>query len=192
LTDEQKLQGGPTAGDSPARAGEAGDTQSGAKVGSGVRLPDRTPEVTLLAWSSSLRHRKPKTFAIGLLATVLVLALTWIAFPGEVGYVVLAALMMGGALGPLYFPVGFRFTNKKAYQKMFFSEDGHRWQDFDEYRVFDDGVYLHLRPSDLRLRYLKGMTIYFGRDNREEVLEHVRRIIQPEPKADGREQGTPS
>lgn len=153
------------------------DTASGFGRGS----PERAAEVTLLTWSSSLRHRKPKKFAIGLLATALVLGLTWIAFPGEIGFLILAGLMMLGALGPLYFPVRFRLTNKKAYQRMFFSEDGHRWLDFENYHVFDDGVYLRLRPADLRLRYLKGMTVYFGQNNREEVLGHVRRLISLTP-----------
>jgi len=85
--------------------------------------------------------------------------------------------MLVGALGPLYFPITYTFTNKKAYQAVFSSKDGFRWEDFDSYRVFSDCVFLHLRPRNLRLRYLKGMTVYFSK-NREEVLDILRQRIE--------------
>ncbi|RJQ04060.1 MAG: hypothetical protein C4551_11055 [Bacillota bacterium] len=139
-------------------------------------------EVTILQWSTSLRERKPKTFAAGILATILGLAVVYWGFGGQWIAVVMALFLLGGALGPLYFPTTYRLTNKKAYQRIFFSEEGHRWQDFDEYRVFHDGVFLHLRPTDLRQRYLKGMTLHFGRGKREEILDLVRgRIAGDEP-----------
>ncbi len=141
------------------------------------------PEVTLLEWTTSLRRRKPKTFYTGILATVAGLALVWWAFR-EAGAVLLAALLLGGALGPLYFPTTFRLTDKKAYQRILFSVDGHRWQDFDEYHVFSDGVYLHLRPTDLRHRYLKGLTLYFGPDNRQEVLDIIRQRMTADSTSD--------
>jgi len=139
-------------------------------------------EVTLLQWSTSLRERKPKTFAAGILATIVGLAMVYWGFGGQWVAVVMALVLLGGALGPLYFPTTFRLTNKKAYQRIFFSEESYRWQDFDEYRVLHDGVFLHLRPTDLRQRYLKGMTLYFGQDNREAILDVVRsRIAVDEP-----------
>jgi hypothetical protein len=152
----------------------------------------RAPETTLLTWTSSLRSRRPKTFAVGILATLLILALVWIAFPSQPGFLLIALVMMGGALGPLYFPVRFRLTNKRVYQRIFFSEDGHRWRDFDEYRVFDDGVFLRLRPTDLRNRYLKGLTLYFSPANRDEVLGLVRRYLGQEKAGDRDEAGPPS
>ena len=134
------------------------------------------PEVTLLKWSSSLMRRKPKTFLAGVAATLVGLVLIWFAF-GSAIYVVLAVLLLGGALAPVYFPQGFVLTNKKACQVVFFSREGFRWQDFDEYRLFDDGVYLHLRPTDMRMRYLKGLMLYFGPSNREQVLDLIRQRI---------------
>ena len=122
---------------------------------------------------------------MGMVATVLGLALVWWGFGGQIGPVVLAAVLLGGALGPLYFPTGFVLTNKKAYQRIFFSLEGHRWTDFDGYRVLRDGVYLRLSPTDLRKRYLKGMTLYFGRDNREQVLDVVRRFVPGQEGAAG-------
>jgi hypothetical protein len=137
------------------------------------------PETTLLTWSSSLVRRNPKTFAAGILATAVGLGAVWWSFGGEIGPVILAAMLLGGALGPLYLPTTYTFTDKKAYQRIFFSRDGYRWQDFDECRTFGDGVYLHLRPTDLRMRYLKGLTVYFSSTNRQAVLDLVRERIQP-------------
>jgi len=147
--------------------------QSSARISSAYE-----PEVTLLTWSSSLARRNTKTFALGLFATVLGLGAVWWGFGGQLGPVILAAMLLGGALGPLYMPTTFTFTDRKAYQRVFFSRDGYRWKDFDEVRVFGDGVYLHLRPTDLRMRYLKGLTVYFSRDNRQEVLDLVRQRLQ--------------
>lgn len=144
------------------------------------------PEVTLLKWSSSLMSRDPRKFALGLAATVVGLAAVWWGFGGQLGAVILAALLFGGALGPLYLPTHFTLTDRKAYQQTFISRDGYRWKDFDEYRLFNDGVYLHLRPTDLRMRYLKGLTVFFGRDNREAVLDIVRgHVSAPEAETRG-------
>lgn len=153
---------------------------SAGKASAGSGSPTRVPEVTLLTWKSSVLRRRPKTFAVGVIASLLFLGVVWISFPGDTTILFLAAVIMGGALSPLYFPATYTFTNKKAYQSVLFSRDGYRWQDFDEYRVFDDSVFLHLRPTDLRMRYLKGLTVYFGPDNREEVLDIVRQRIHPD------------
>lgn len=138
------------------------------------------PEVTILKWSSSMLRRRPKTFAVGIAAVILGLAAVYWGFQGQIGAVILAAVLLGGALGPLYVPTVFTLTNKKAYQQVFFSRDGYRWQEFDGYRVFEDGLFLHLRPSDLRMRYLKGLMVFFGPANRQEVLDIVRQNITVE------------
>ncbi len=143
--------------------------------GTGTSVHD--PEVTILSWSSSIMRRRPKTFAVGMLAVALGLAAVYWGFQGQIGAVILAAVLLGGALGPLYVPTAFTLTNKKAYQRIFFSREGYRWQDFDGYRVFEDGVFLHLRPSDLRMRYLRGLMLFFGPANRQEVLDAVRQHV---------------
>jgi len=154
------------------------------KNDSKLRASAYEPETTLLRWSSSMARRKPKTFAVGVAAALLVLLVVYFSFGGEVGAVILAAVLLGGALGPVYFPTSYTLTNKKAYQQIFFSREGYRWQDFDGYRVFSDGVFLHLRPTDLRMRYLKGLMLFFGPSNRDEVLDIVRRHIVAEAAAD--------
>lgn len=137
----------------------------------------QTEEITLLAWKTSLRQRRPKTFAVGILASALALGLVWVGFPGEWNFLVLAAMMLVGALGSLYFPTRYTFTNKKVYQQVLSSKDAYPWRDFDRYHVDVDGVYLRLEPRDLRARYLKGLMVYFSPTNRDEVLDLVRRHI---------------
>ncbi len=152
------------------------------------------PEVTILKWSSSLARRRPKTFIVGILAVLLGLVAVYYSFGGQMGPLVIAVLLLGGALGPLYLPTVFIFTDRKAYQQVFFSKDGYRWQDFDEYRVFNDGVFLHLRPTDLRMRYLKGLMVFYGASNGPEVLDVVRgHIVAKSPEASSTEvqQGMP-
>jgi len=146
------------------------DRSSGGSTG-------RVKEVTLLKWRSSLLDRQPKKFYIGLGASLGALALVWVGFPGEPLYLLLALIMLTGALGPLYFPIHYTLTDKRVYQAIFSSKDSFRWEDFDSYRVFDDSVHLHLRPKNLRLRYLKGLTLYFS-NNREEVLDVIRQRIE--------------
>lgn len=150
------------------------------------------PEVTILKWSTSMARRKPKTFVVGVLASLLGLVIVLFLFR-DYGAVILAAVLLGGALGPLYLPTSFTFTNKKAYYQVFFSREGYRWQDFDGYRLLDDGVYLHLRPVDLRMRYLKGMNLFFGPGNREQVLDVIRQHVATEagaPSEAGKIKGT--
>ncbi len=144
-------------------------------------LADTGREETLLKWSSALWQRRPKTFIVGILAVVLGLGGVWFGFSGQGGAVILAAALLGGALGQLYLPTTYTLTTKKVYQQVFFSRDGYRWTDFDDFRIVEDGVYLHLRPTDMRARYLKGLTLFFGRANREQVLDIVRQNV---PSAD--------
>ncbi len=138
-------------------------------------------EKVLLTWSSSLARRRPRTFAIGVAAMVLGLGLVWFSFPDDFGFVILAAVMLVGALGQLFFPVTYTLTDRKVHQKVLFSRDVFRWEDFEGFSVFDEGVYLRFRPKDLRLRYLKGLTVYFSSpSNREEVLDVIRRRLGKE------------
>jgi hypothetical protein len=151
-------------------------------------------ERVLLTWSSSLARRRPRTFAIGVAAMVLGVGLVWFSFPDEFWFVILAGVMLVGALGQLFFPVTYTLTDRKVYQKVLFSRDVFRWEDFGGFSVFNDGVYLRFRPKDLRLRYLKGLTVYFSSpSNREEVLDVIRRHLgkeadeTPPEKASGQE-----
>lgn len=160
------------------------ETKNGRAGSEVARTEGRPEEVTLLSWKTSLRQRRPKTFAMGILASALGLGLVWVGFPGEWNFLVLAAMMLVGALGSLYFPTRYTFSNQKVYQQVLSSKDSYPWRDFDSYRVDSDGVYLHLEPRDLRLRYLKGVMVYFSPTNRDEVLDVVRRHLSVSMRGD--------
>ncbi len=157
---------------------DSGRPKKGSAFGMGTALGSTEP--ALLTWRSSLYQRKPKKFAMGLAIAVLGLFVLWFGFrddPAVIGVLVIALVLVTGALAPAFFPIEYRLTPKRVQQRILFSVDSYRWADFDHYFMVEDGVFLHLEPRDLRQKYLRGVTLYFARDNRDRVLDTVRQFV---------------
>ncbi|MCD4734355.1 hypothetical protein K8R78_08995 [bacterium] len=116
------------------------------------------------------------------LAAVVVIALTIVfltyygggAVIGAVGGVAIFLILNG-----FFLPTGYEITEDKIIWRRLFFRRARSWSDFKCYYADKFGVMLSTMNRPSRLDAWRGMSVWFGRENRKEVLEIIKQHVPP-------------
>jgi len=126
-----------------------------------------------LKWSVHLARQYPRRTlftALGILATLAVVLLAglglWWAF--------FTLVIILGSISAWIFPIRYELTDRNVKQFNFLSREERSWLRFTDYVLYDDAVQLVYDQRTLRGRLLKGLMLYFGPNNREQIIQIVK------------------
>lgn len=163
----------------PARRGTAATFDRGPekpKPAPKPPVPARPPEPeeeVLLKWSVHLARQNPRRTlltALGVMGTLVVVLLAGLGL----WWAIITLIIIIGSISAWIFPIHYVLTNKGIKQYNFLSREERSWLRFTDYVIYDDAVQVAYDQRTLRGRILKGLMLYFGPDNREQIIQVVK------------------
>ncbi|MHB8758313.1 MAG: hypothetical protein ACYC6V_09915 [Bacillota bacterium] len=137
-----------------------------------ARRPEPEEEV-LLKWSVHLARQNPRRTLLTALGVVGTLAVVLLAGLGP-WWAVITLIIIIGSISAWIFPIRYVLTDKGVKQYNFLSREERSWLRFTDYVVYNDAVQVTYDQRTVRGRILKGLMLYFGPDNREQIIQVVR------------------
>ena len=128
----------------------------------------------VLRWQVHLAREQPRKLAV-VVAAVSASALLAYAWVGNVIFAAAMIVAVLGALSDFLFPVTYTLTLTQASASTPVGKRVIAWKDVRKCYLDDFGVKLSSLKRRSRLEAYRGVYLRFG-DNREEVLEAVRRL----------------
>lgn len=136
--------------------------------------PPSPDEQVLLEYSVHQLLEQPRKGLIVGVGTVLFFVAMWFfIIPGNVALMLLAMIILLGAVGAFVFPLHYRITEAGVEIRGFPIRDRKRWTRFGSYVEYPDAVQLLLPQKDIRGRVLKGTLVFYG-EHKDRILEIVR------------------
>ncbi len=156
----------------PAGPGE-GEAAGPAPAPEAPPPPPSPDEQVLLEFTVHQLIEQPrKGMIVGVGAVLFFLVMWFWVIPGNVGLMLLAVIILLGAVGAFVFPLHYRITEAGVEIRGFPIRDRKRWSRFGSYVVYPDAVQLLLPQKDLRGRVLKGTLVFYGA-HKDRILEIV-------------------
>ncbi len=158
-------------------------------------LPPSPDEQVLLEFTvHQLLEQPRKGMIVGAGTVIFFLAMWFFIIPGNVPLMLLAVIILLGAVGAFVFPLHYRITEAGVEIRGFPIRDRKRWSRFGSYVEYPDAVQLLLPQKDIRGRVLKGTLVFFG-EHKAEIMQIVKDrvpkgMVAP-PKGAGKGKPTP-
>lgn len=140
------------------------------------RPPARPPEPeeeVLLRWSVHLARQNPRRTMLTVLGILGTLAVIFLAGLG-LKWAIITLVIIIGSISAWIFPIRYVLTNKGVKQYNFLSREDRSWLRFTDYVLYNDAVQVTFDQRTIRGRIQKGLMLYFGPDNREQVIQIVK------------------
>ncbi|HEY3316253.1 MAG TPA: hypothetical protein VGL40_13375 [Bacillota bacterium] len=129
-----------------------------------------------MRWSVHLARQYPRRSlwtAVGIAATAVLFLV------GGLGawWAVVAVVIITASISAWVFPISYELTTRRVKMGNLLFREDKSWLRFNDYAVHPDSVQLLFDQRSLRGRVLKGLLLYFGPENRGEVLRIVRENV---------------
>lgn len=138
-------------------------------------------EETILEWRVHLAARDPLRAAkvVCVLALAVVVGLLFIQ---NLIVTLIMCFALFSSVAEFLLPIHYRLTTRGAYARHFVTTTFIEWRGVKKVYQGADGVKLSPLTRRSRLEAFRGVSLRFGDDNRERVLEEVRKWRESKPK----------
>jgi len=143
-----------------------------------VGAEEHTPEHgSHLSWRTHPFRENWKRSSLVLLVLVIVWGFVYITSEGDIVLTGLSVVILIGTLSPYFFSSEYKLDDEFIVQKRGSLVQKKRWKEFRNYHI--GKRYIQLSPFTYasRLESFRSMMLYVRPDNREQVLDLVRRHI---------------
>ena len=130
-------------------------------------------EQTLKAWRVHRLRDNPRFAPLVALAYAVAFVLWRVLFPHPLA-LFLPVVALTGAMAEYLFPVTYLITNKGAHKKCWTTQLFIAWADVKRAGVGADGICLSPLPRASRLDDFRGVRLFFGHENPDEIQQIVR------------------
>jgi len=130
---------------------------------------------TVLEWTVHLAAMQPAKAVAAAVLCLVAIGLAAAAFSNVV-FPLVTAWLLFASLAEFFLPVTYRLTTKGAEAKHLWTFARIEWSNVKRKYLCEDGVKLSPLSSPSRLESFRGVFLRFGRDNREEILQAIKKF----------------
>jgi hypothetical protein len=130
-----------------------------------------------LSWQSNPARERPLTAILVTIFVVLVMVVVYFITERSILMMLIAGFVFTISLSSFYFPTTFTVDEKKVKIKYMFSVKERNLSAFRQYYPGTRGVLLSPFLSPSRLENFRGFYLRYGKDNKAEVDEFVKKLI---------------
>ncbi|MDP3058640.1 MAG: hypothetical protein Q8N36_04215 [bacterium] len=131
---------------------------------------------TLLEWTAMpYKYNRKKTAWLVVAIVAFPLLVYWSS--RDFVYSLIAAMVLMGAFVGFVLPTSYVVTTEGIFYKDVFNKAFKKWDAFKRYTKYDDGLQLWFSQSQMRERLLRGIFVYYGSGNQQEVLAIIDKYV---------------
>ena len=138
-----------------------------------------------LTWTSHPARERPLTAVLVSIFIILVMALVYYVMDRSLFMMIIAGLIFTVSLATFFFPTTFAVDEKKVTIKYRFSIKERNLSAFRQYYPDSHGILLSPFLSPSRLENFRGFYLRYGKDNKAEVDDFVKKLIDRQRAAAG-------
>ncbi|MGC8833879.1 MAG: hypothetical protein ACP5R4_07460 [Armatimonadota bacterium] len=130
---------------------------------------------TVLEWTVHLAAMQPVKAVAAAVLCLAAVGLAAVAFSNVV-FPLVTAWLLFASLAEFFLPVTYKLTTQGAEARHLWTFAKIEWGNVKRRYLCEDGVKLSPLSSPSRLESFRGVFLRFGRDNREEILNAIKRF----------------